>query len=73
MFGQTRHHYHCSDSYCPRVDVVLLLYSRDALVLGESEKDAKEHFHAKLQESRKNSFYTSMNWFIHGLAKDNRQ
>lgn len=48
-------------------------YVRDALVLGESEKDAKDHFRAKLQESRKNSFYTSMNWFIHGLAKDNRQ
>lgn len=47
--------------------------SRDALVLGESEKEAKEHFRAKLQESRRNSFYTSMNWFIHGLAKDNRQ
>lgn len=42
-------------------------------MLGESEKDAKEHFRSKLQESRKNSFYTSMNWFIHGLAKDNRQ
>ena len=48
-------------------------FSRDALVLGVSEKDAKEHFHAKLQESRKNSFHVSMNWFLHGLAKDNRQ
>jgi hypothetical protein len=46
---------------------------RDALVLGESEKEAKDHFRAKLQESRRNSFFTSMNWFIHGLAKDNRQ
>ena len=45
---------------------------RDALVLGVSEKEAKEHFHSKLQEARRNSFYTTMNWYIHGLAKDNR-
>ena len=53
--------------------IIFLIAFRDALVLGESEKEAREHFHSKLQESRKNSFYTSMNWFIHGLAKDNRQ
>lgn len=49
-----------------------IIFSRDALVLGVSEKEAKEHFHSKLQEARKNAFYTTMNWYIHGLAKDNR-
>ena len=55
------------------INNILIVSFRDALVLGESEKEAREHFQAKLQESRRNSFYTSMNWFIHGLAKDNRQ
>ena len=46
---------------------------RDALVLGVTEKEAKEHFHSKLQEARHNAWSTSLNWYIHGLAKDNRQ
>jgi len=51
----------------------ICIIDRDALVLGVTEKEAKDHFHAKLQESRRNSFHVSMNWFLHGLAKDNRQ
>lgn len=50
-----------------------LNYVRVALALGDSEKDAKDHFHSKLQEARKNAWSTSLNWYIHGLAKDNRQ
>lgn len=49
-----------------------LNYVRDALVLGVTEKEAKEHFHSKLQEARRNAWSTSLNWYIHGLAKDNR-
>lgn len=48
-------------------------YVREALALGESEKEAKEHFRAKMQDARKNAWSTSLNWYIHGLAKDNRQ
>ncbi len=50
-----------------------LNYVREALVLGVSEKDAIAHFHSKLQEARKSAWSTSLNWYIHGLAKDNRQ
>ena len=46
--------------------------SRDALVLEVSEKEAKEHFIHKLQEARRNAWFTSLNWYVHGLAKDNR-
>lgn len=46
---------------------------REALVLGESEAVAKEHFRTKLQEARRNAWSTSLNWYVHGLAKDNRQ
>ncbi len=49
-----------------------LNYVRDALVLGVTEKEAKDHFHSKLQEARKNSKYTTLNWVLHGMAKDNR-
>jgi len=49
-----------------------LNYVRDALVLGVTEKEAKEHFHSKLQEARRNAWSTSLNWYVHGLAKDNR-
>ena len=48
-------------------------YPREALVLGESEAVAKDHFRAKLHDARKNAWSTSLNWYVHGLAKDNRQ
>lgn len=48
-------------------------FNREALVLGESETVAKEHFRTKLQEARRNAWSTSLNWYVHGLAKDNRQ
>ena len=50
-----------------------LNYVRDALVLDVQESEAREHFQAKLQEARSNAWSTSWNWYIHGLAKDNRQ
>ena len=50
----------------------LSLLHRDALVLEVSEKEAKEHFIHKLQEARRNAWFTSLNWYVHGLAKDNR-
>lgn len=46
---------------------------REALVLGESDAVAKEHFRGKLQDARRNAWSTSLNWYLHGLAKDNRQ
>lgn len=46
---------------------------REALVLGESETVAKEHFRGKLQDARRNAWSTSLNWYVHGLSKDNRQ
>ena len=46
--------------------------SRDALVLEVSEKEAREHFIHKLQDARRNAWFTSLNWYVHGLAKDNR-
>jgi phosphatidylinositol-4,5-bisphosphate 3-kinase len=49
-----------------------LNYVRDALVLEVTEKEAKEHFIHKLQEARRNAWFTSLNWYVHGLAKDNR-
>ncbi len=49
-----------------------VLVCRDALILGVSEKEAKDHFHSKLHEARRNAKYTVMNWFLHGIAKDNR-
>ena len=50
-----------------------LNYVRDALVLDVPEDEAREHFKAKLKEARSNAWSTSWNWYIHGLAKDNRQ
>jgi phosphatidylinositol-4,5-bisphosphate 3-kinase len=50
-----------------------LNYVREALVLGESDAVAKEHFRGKLQEARRNAWSTSLNWYVHGLSKDNRQ
>ncbi|CAI8031374.1 Phosphatidylinositol 4,5-bisphosphate 3-kinase catalytic subunit beta isoform [Geodia barretti] len=49
-----------------------LNYVRDALVLEVTEKEAREHFIHKLQEARRNAWFTSLNWYVHGLAKDNR-
>ena len=49
-----------------------LSLARDALVLEVSEKEAREHFIHKLQEARRNAWFTSLNWYVHGLAKDNR-
>ena len=49
-----------------------LNYVREALVLGESEQTAKDHFRTKLQDARRNAWSTSLNWYVHGLAKDNR-
>ena len=64
------HAFTCTHTHTPTLQLILF---RDALVLGVSEKEAKEPFHSKLQEARKNAFSTTMNWYIHGIAKDNRQ
>ena len=53
--------------------VVVVVVVREALVLGESDAVAKEHFRGKLQDARRNAWSTSLNWYLHGLAKDNRQ
>ena len=48
-----------------------LNYVRDALHLAGTEKEARDHFLNKMSEARKNAWSTSLNWYIHGLAKDN--
>ena len=58
---------------CEKRQFICLCVSREALVLGESETTAKDHFRTKLQEARRNAWSTSLNWYVHGLAKDNRQ
>jgi phosphatidylinositol-4,5-bisphosphate 3-kinase len=48
-----------------------LVYMKDALALNVTEEQAKLYFRGKLQEARKKAWTTSMNWYVHGLAKDN--
>ena len=48
-----------------------LNYMKDALALTVSESEARDYFRGKLQEARKKAWTTSMNWYVHGLAKDN--
>ena len=48
-----------------------LNYVRDALYLVGTENEALEHFRKKMSEARNNAWSTSLNWYIHGLAKDN--
>lgn len=47
-------------------------YLRETLVLGVSEADALQHFRAKFDEALRNSWTTSINWFAHNIAKDNK-
>lgn len=49
-----------------------LSYVRDALVLNSTEEEARKHFSSQMAESLDKSWSTSMNWFFHSLAKDNR-
>ena len=64
--------YGCLLSYHITILSPSLSLARDALVLEVSEKEAREHFIHKLQEARRNAWFTSLNWYVHGLAKDNR-
>lgn len=72
MIKGTCTHVHESYTSNEMLSVCIILY-REALVLGESEATAKDHFRAKLHEARRNAWSTSLNWYVHGLAKDNRQ
>ncbi|XP_064460936.1 phosphatidylinositol 4,5-bisphosphate 3-kinase catalytic subunit beta isoform-like isoform X2 [Ornithodoros turicata] len=47
-------------------------YLRETLVLDVSEADALQHFRAKFDEALRNSWTTSINWFAHNIAKDNK-
>lgn len=47
-------------------------YLRDTLVLQLNEAEALKHFRSKFDESLKNSWKTSFNWFAHNIAKDNK-
>ena len=44
-------------------------YIRDALCLGESKEVALENFRKKMQESLKNSWSVSLNWYFHNVAR----
>ena len=48
-----------------------LAYLRETLVLDLTEQEALKHFRQKFDESLKNSWKTSFNWFAHNIAKDN--
>ena len=48
-------------------------YLRETLVLDLSEQEALRQFRSKFDEALKNSWKTSVNWFIHNIATNNRQ
>ena len=48
-----------------------LNYMKVALALHRKETEAREYFKSKLQEARRKAWTISMNWYVHGLAKDN--
>ena len=49
-----------------------LNYVRDALALNSTEEEARSHFDKQMYEALDKTWSTSMNWFFHSLAKDNR-
>ena len=49
-----------------------LNYVRDALALNSTEEEALTHFDKQMEEALDKTWSTSMNWFFHSLAKDNR-
>ena len=49
-----------------------LNYVRDALALNSTEEEARAHFNMQMEEALDKTWSTSMNWFFHSLAKDNR-
>ena len=48
-----------------------LNYMKVALALHRKESEARDQFRGKLQEARRKAWTISMNWYVHGLAKDN--
>ena len=44
-------------------------YIREALCLGEPAEVALENFRKKMQESLKNSWSVSWNWYFHNVAR----
>ena len=48
-----------------------LNYMKVALALHRQEPEARDYFRSKLQEARRKAWTISMNWYVHGLAKDN--
>lgn len=48
-----------------------LNYMKVALALHRKEPEARDYFRGKLQEARRKAWTISMNWYVHGLAKDN--
>ena len=46
-----------------------ITYIREALCLGEPRKVALQTFRKKLQESLKNSWSVSLNWYFHNVAR----
>ncbi|CAG2112887.1 unnamed protein product, partial [Medioppia subpectinata] len=47
-------------------------YLRETLVLDLNEEQARNHFKSKFTEALKKSWKTSLNWWAHSMAKDNK-
>ncbi|XP_033095415.1 phosphatidylinositol 4,5-bisphosphate 3-kinase catalytic subunit beta isoform-like [Anneissia japonica] len=52
----------------PELTAETLTYLRDTLLLDKSEEEALRHFKMKFDESLKNSWKTSVNWWAHVMA-----
>ncbi|XP_071945072.1 phosphatidylinositol 4,5-bisphosphate 3-kinase catalytic subunit beta isoform-like [Antedon mediterranea] len=52
----------------PELTAETLTYLRDTLLLDKSEEEALKHFQNKFDESLKNSWKTSVNWWAHVMA-----
>ncbi|KAL4714084.1 hypothetical protein ACJJTC_008438 [Scirpophaga incertulas] len=48
-----------------------LQYLRETLVMDLSEEKAMEHFRSKFSEAVKHSWFTTVNWAIHNIDKNN--
>nr|XP_039250663.1 phosphatidylinositol 4,5-bisphosphate 3-kinase catalytic subunit beta isoform-like [Styela clava] len=49
-----------------------LNYLRESLALHVSEEQARKQFRSKFNKALKDAWSTSLNWFFHNVAKDNR-
>lgn len=47
-------------------------YLRETLVLDLNEEQARSHFRSKFTEALRKSWKTSLNWWAHHMAKDNK-